>query len=185
MIGLSSACEFRPRPRIEERLAPRRPLDDRTCAARAWHSAGRAARDTMADVCTSALAGTRRCRLLHNRGVDHAKTRDVLHRIPDRIAVPACPGSGLNAGSGRSLRQPNACGPSVASRTRSYKDGGSWSAIAVRNGVERWSSGSQRPAFVYSVNAPGCAELQRLWGTVNDRSETRWSATCHQTTFGR
>jgi len=58
---------------------------------------GRAAHDTMADVCTSALAGTRCCRLLHNRGVDHARTRDVLHRISDRIAVQACTDPWLDA----------------------------------------------------------------------------------------
>jgi len=34
------------------------------------------------------------------------------------------------------------CGLSRTSRTLSYKEGRSWSAIAIRSGVERWSSGS-------------------------------------------
>ena len=88
-----------------EQIAERR-LDDRTCLAPAWHAAGRAARGTLADVCAGALASTRRCRFLHNGGVDHARTRDVLHRIRDRIAVPACTNPGLDAVSGRSLRHP-------------------------------------------------------------------------------
>ena len=135
---------------VEERWAPRGSLDDRTRAARAWHSAGRAARETMANVCAGALAGPRRCRLFHNRGVDRARTRHVLHRIPNRVAVQARTGPWLDAISGTKPSSSSACGASVASRTPSYREGGSSSAIAIRSGAKRWSSGSLRPAFVYS-----------------------------------
>jgi len=151
--------------RVEERWAPRGSLDDRTCAARAWHSAGRAARDTMANVCAGALAGTRRCRLLHNRGVDHARTRDVLHRIPDRIAVPPCTDPGLDAVSGRSIRHPmpaasherarrhptETTDPSLRSRSEMEQRG---RAVALEDGCSRYP------------NAAWCAELQRVCGTV-------------------
>ena len=155
---------------VEERRVPRGSLDDCTCAARAWHSAGRAARDAMADVYTGALAGTRRCRLLHNRGVDHARTRDIYtaflielqsRRVqvlgstpyPDEAFVIQC------------LR-------SVSSEsTLSYREGGSWSAIAIRSGIGRWSSGSLRRAFGPPTppGAPNCnAHAERFVRSVKE-----------------
>ena len=73
--------------------------------------------------------------------------------------------SWLDPVSGRSIRHAEPAVRQSASRTLSYREGGSWSAIAIRSGVGRWSSGSVQRAFV-CPNAAGCAELQRACGTV-------------------
>ena len=139
---------------------------------------GRAARDAMADVCAGALAGTRCCRLLHNRGVDHARTRDVLHRVPDRIAVRGVYRSLARRRIRTKPSSSSACGP-VSSESDALLQRG---RILVCDRDPKWSSGGGAVALYGGrscrPNAAGCAELQRACGAVRPVGEGGMPPSC-------
>ena len=77
--------------RAEECEASRGPLDDRVNLEGARPAARAGASDLVANVSPRALGRDRRRRFLHDRSVDVARPRDVLHRVCDRPGLPRVP----------------------------------------------------------------------------------------------
>ena len=128
---------------------PRWPLDDRPHPARRRHSAKSAAPHDLAYVHPGALAGTRRCRLLHQRSMDRPRLGDVFRRVPARCTVTARPRDRVHAVPGRGVRHSMSTAGHSRNGTAVRRTD---SALRSRSKVEQRRRAVQRPRLL----SPDC-----------------------------
>jgi transposase InsO family protein len=84
-----------------------RTVDHRANSQGARAAAGAAATDVVADLPPGARGCDRWCWFLHDRGLDVAGPRDLLHGVCGRSGLTACPDRRCDAASQRSLHATN------------------------------------------------------------------------------
>ena len=92
---------------LEERRASRRSFDDHADPEGAGSAAHAGVADLVAGVPARALGRDRRRGFLHDRGVDVARVRHLLHRLRDRSGLATRAHRGLDAASPRGVYAPS------------------------------------------------------------------------------